>query len=90
MKFLLILVAVAWAQDAEVGSRACAGCHAEIFAKYRLQRQPRLTGARMNLAVAYYRAGNSAAAEAALHKALEYEPDLDAARRMLAELRTAK
>ena len=44
----------------------------------------------MNLAVAYYRAGNSAAAEAARHKALEYEPDLDAARRMLAELRTAK
>ena len=44
----------------------------------------------MNLASAYYRAGNPAAAEAALHKALEYEPDLDAARRMLAELRTAK
>lgn len=54
------------------------------------QRQPGLTGARMNLAVAYYRAGNPAAAEAARHKALEYEPDLDAARRMLAELRTAK
>ena len=44
LKFQLILVAVAWAQDAEVGSRACAGCHAEIFAKYQQTGMARSAG----------------------------------------------
>ena len=41
---LLIFVAVALAQDAEVGSRACAGCHAEIFAKYQQTGMARSAG----------------------------------------------
>ena len=45
MKFhLAIFVAVALAQDAEVGSRACAGCHAEIFAKYQQTGMARSAG----------------------------------------------
>ena len=44
MKFQLIFVAVALAQDAEVGSRACAGCHAEIFAKYQQTGMARSAG----------------------------------------------
>ena len=53
---------------------------------YRMKRSPGLTGARMNLAVAHYRAGNLAVAEANLRKALDYEPDLESARTMLAQL----
>lgn len=45
MKFqVVIFVAVAGAQDAEVGSRACAGCHAEIFAKYQQTGMARSAG----------------------------------------------
>ena len=39
-----IFVTVAFAQDAEVGSRACAGCHAEIFAQYRQTGMARSAG----------------------------------------------
>jgi predicted CXXCH cytochrome family protein len=55
-----------------------------------LQRNPGLTGARINLAVAQYRAGNRIAAEAALVKALEYEPDSEVARRMLDDVRSGR
>jgi predicted CXXCH cytochrome family protein len=54
-----------------------------------LTRSPGLTGARINLAVAEYRAGNGAAAEAAVRKALEYDPDNDFARKLLYEIRGA-
>ena len=39
-----IFVSVAFAQDAEVGSGACAGCHAEIFEKYRQTGMARSAG----------------------------------------------
>jgi tetratricopeptide (TPR) repeat protein len=54
-----------------------------------LMRNPGLTGARINLAVAEYRAGNGTAAEAAVRKALEYDPDNDFARKLLYEIRGA-
>ncbi len=40
----ILTLAVASAQDAEVGSRACAGCHAEIFAKYQATGMARSAG----------------------------------------------
>ncbi|MEO7141892.1 MAG: tetratricopeptide repeat protein [Bryobacteraceae bacterium] len=52
-----------------------------------LARSPALTGASMNLAVAQYQAGDPAAAEATLLRALEFDPDSDTARRLLAEIR---
>ena len=42
--YLAILVTVAFAQEAEVGSGACAGCHAEIFAKYQQTGMARSAG----------------------------------------------
>lgn len=41
----------------------------------------------MNLAVAQFRSGNVAGAEATLLKALEYDPDLEAARKLIGEIR---
>jgi tetratricopeptide (TPR) repeat protein len=55
-----------------------------------LLRNPGLTGARMNLAVAQYRSGDTAAAETTLRKALEFDPDLDLARKLLFEIQTAR
>ena len=52
-----------------------------------LSRNPGLTGARINLAVAQYRAGDASAAEATLRKALQYDPDQETARKLLAEIR---
>ena len=52
-----------------------------------LLRNPGLTGARMNLAVAQYQGGDAAAAEATLLKALEYDPDQETVRKLLAEIR---
>ena len=52
-----------------------------------LSRNPGLTGARINVAVAQYRAGEAAAAEATLRKALQYDPDQETARKLLAEIR---
>jgi tetratricopeptide repeat protein/doubled CXXCH motif protein/cytochrome c554/c'-like protein len=51
-----------------------------------LSRNPGLTGARINVAVAQYRAGEAAAAEATLRKALQYDPDHETARKLLAEI----
>lgn len=51
-----------------------------------LRRQPALTGARLNLAVALYREGDRAGALAAVRQALAYDPDAPAARRLLDEL----
>jgi len=55
-----------------------------------LSRNPALTGARINLAVAHYQAGDLAAAEAAVLKALEYDPDHETARKLLSEIRAAR
>jgi predicted CXXCH cytochrome family protein len=55
-----------------------------------LARNPALTGARINLAVAQYRSGDTAAAEATLGKALQYDPDQETARSLLAEIRAAR
>src|SRR5262249_24073704 len=52
-----------------------------------LSRNSALTGARINIAVAQARAGDSAAAEAAMRKALQYDPDHETARKLLAEIR---
>ena len=51
-----------------------------------LARNPGLTGTRVNLAVAQYRSGDAAAAAASLKKALEFDPDDAAARRLLGEI----
>lgn len=55
-----------------------------------LKRNPSLTGARMNLGVALFHEGRAAEAEAALAAVLQYEPDNDAARRLLAEVRGSR
>jgi len=55
-----------------------------------LERNPGLTGARINLAVAQYQAGNSAAAEATLRQALEVDPDQETAGKLLAEIRAGR
>jgi tetratricopeptide (TPR) repeat protein len=52
-----------------------------------LSRNPALTSVSMNLAVAQYQAGERAAAEATLLKALEYDPDHETARQLLSEIR---
>jgi hypothetical protein len=52
-----------------------------------LSRNPGLTSVRMNLAVAQYQAGDPAAAEATVLKALEYDPDQETMRRLLSEIR---
>jgi hypothetical protein len=52
-----------------------------------LSRNPGLTGARINLAVAQFKSGDPAAAEATLLKALEYDPDHEIARKMLSGIR---
>ena len=52
-----------------------------------LSRNPGLTTVWINLAVAQYRTGNAGAAEATVLKALEYDPDQETARRLLAEIR---
>ena len=44
----------------------------------------------MNLAVAQYRAGDPAAAEASVLKLLEYDPDQQTARQLLSEIRAAR
>lgn len=54
-----------------------------------LARNPGLSGARINLAVAQYRSGEPARAEATLRKALEYDPDQPAARKLLAEIQSS-
>jgi len=55
-----------------------------------LSRNPALTGVRINLAVAHYQAGDLAAAEAAVLKALEYDPDQETARKLLSEIRASR
>jgi tetratricopeptide (TPR) repeat protein len=55
-----------------------------------LSRNPGLTSVRMNLAVAQYQAGDPAAAEAAILKLLEFDPDQETARQLLAEIRAAR
>ncbi|MGH7487587.1 MAG: tetratricopeptide repeat protein, partial [bacterium] len=52
-----------------------------------LSRNPGLTTARINLAVAQYRSGQTAAAEASLQKALDYDPDQPTARQLLSAIR---
>ena len=52
-----------------------------------LTRNPALTGARINLAVAQYQSGDASAAEATLRKAIKYDPDHETARQLLAEIR---
>lgn len=54
-----------------------------------IARAPGLTSARVNLAVAQYRAGDRAAAEATLRKALEYDPDDGTTRQLLSEIQAA-
>ena len=51
-----------------------------------LARNPALISARLNLAVAQYQSGNSAAAKASLKTVLDYEPAHPAALRMLAQI----
>jgi Tfp pilus assembly protein PilF len=53
-----------------------------------LARNPGLTGARINLAVAQYRSGEASRAQATLRKALDYDPDEPAARKLLAEIQS--
>ena len=53
-----------------------------------LSRNPALTGVSMNLAVAQFQTHDPAAAEATLRKALEYDPDHEKARALLAEIRS--
>ena len=55
-----------------------------------LSRNPGLTGARVNLAVAQYQAGDAAAAETTLLKGLEYDPDDETARKLLSEIRAGR
>jgi len=55
-----------------------------------LSRNPALTGVRINLAVAHYQAGDLAAAETAVLKALEYDPDQETARKLLSEIRASR
>ena len=55
-----------------------------------LSRNPALTRVRFNLAVAQYQAGDLAAAEASALKALEYDPDQEAARKLLSEIRASR
>jgi Tfp pilus assembly protein PilF len=52
-----------------------------------LSHNPGLTGARINLAVTQYQAGDAAAAETTLLKALQYDPDNATAQKMLSEVR---
>jgi tetratricopeptide (TPR) repeat protein len=52
-----------------------------------LSRNPGLTGARINLAVSQYQAGDPGAAETTLLKALQYDPDNATPRKMLSEVR---
>ena len=54
-----------------------------------LTRNPALTGARVNLAVAQYRAGEASAAQATLRQALLYDPDHEIARKLFVEIRAA-
>ena len=55
-----------------------------------LSRNPGLTSVRMNLAVAQFRTGEPAAAEASVMKLLEYDPDQETARQLLIEIRAAR
>ncbi|MGH9666170.1 MAG: tetratricopeptide repeat protein, partial [Bryobacteraceae bacterium] len=55
-----------------------------------LSRSPALTGVSMNLAVAQYQTGEPAAAEATLQRALEFDPDSDTAKKLLAEIRNSR
>ncbi len=55
-----------------------------------LTRNPAQTGVRLNIAVAQFQGGRLAEAEASLIKALEYDPDSETARNLLAEVRAAK
>jgi len=55
-----------------------------------LRRNPAQTGVRTNLAVALAQSGKLTEAEAALVKALEYDPDTEAARRLLDEIRARR
>ena len=52
-----------------------------------LGRNPALEEARLNLAMAYAQARDTAAARSTLLKALEFNPDSPLARRLLADLR---
>jgi tetratricopeptide (TPR) repeat protein len=58
--------------------------------KTALSRSPGLTGARINLAVAQHRAGDTNTAMATLRKALEYDPDNEAARKLLDEMQAGR
>jgi hypothetical protein len=55
-----------------------------------LSRNPAMTRVRFNLAVAQYQAGDRAAAEASVLKALEYDPDQETARKLLSEIRASR
>ena len=44
----------------------------------------------MNLAVAQFRTGDPAAAEASVIKLVEYDPDQETARQLLSEIRAAR
>jgi predicted CXXCH cytochrome family protein len=55
-----------------------------------LSRNPALTRVRMNLAVAQFQSGDPAAAEASVLTALEYDPDQETARKLLAEIRASR
>ena len=55
-----------------------------------LSRNAGLTSVRMNLAVAQFRTGDPAAAEASVIKLLEYDPDQETARQLLSEIRAAR
>ena len=54
-----------------------------------LERNPAMTGARMNLAVALWRGGQREPAVAALRQLLRFEPDHEPAIRLLRELGAA-
>lgn len=55
-----------------------------------LRRAPAITAARINLAVAKFRLGDAAGAEKEAATALEYDPDNESARKLLAEIKNAK
>ncbi|MDX2180285.1 MAG: tetratricopeptide repeat protein [Bryobacteraceae bacterium] len=55
-----------------------------------LKRAPAITAARVNLAVAKFRTGDASGAEKEAATALEYDPDNESARKLLAEIKNAK
>jgi tetratricopeptide (TPR) repeat protein len=55
-----------------------------------LSRNPGLTDARVNLAVAQFQSGDRRSAETTLLTALQYDPDAEIARRLLGEIRASQ